>query len=130
LWFQSAHLAPDFITCGVKINKRGRIFKTVKRRQFAADVFLYIEADEMYLIAKFFFEPVNDGFYRGTANSIRRLELKQNGRACPDHFLHYFGIVHERRLTRMHDDPGGEQACDDHAEGEEIIPFWFACEQY
>ena len=84
----------------------------------------------MYLIAKFFFEPVNDRFYRGTANSIRRLKLEQNGRACPDHFLHHFGIVHERRLTRMHDDPGGEQACDDHAKGEEIIPFWVVREQY
>jgi len=64
----------------------------------------------MELAVCFFFELVNDGLYRGAANSIRGLEFKQYRGAAADHGLHHFGIVHERGLARMQDCPCCDQA--------------------
>jgi len=86
--------APDFAALRIEVNKSGGEFKTIYRREFHADGFLNIEANEMDLIADFLFELVHDGLYRYAAYSVGRLEFEQDGFASPDHCLHFFGIIH------------------------------------
>lgn len=77
----------------------------------------------MHLVAKFFFEPVNDGLNCGAANSIWGLKFKQDRRASSDHFPHLYGVIHQGGLARMQDAPGGEKRGHDDAEGEIVVPF-------
>jgi hypothetical protein len=83
----------------------------------------------MELTVCFFFELVNDGLYRGAANSIRGLEFEQDGCAVADHGLHHFGIVHQRGLARMQDCPCRDQAGDNDTESEVVFCFGFVGQQ-
>lgn len=122
--------APDFVALRVEENEGGSGFKTIHGRKFAANGFLDVEANEEELISKFLFELVNDGLYGCAGNSVWRLEFEQDGFACADHIPHHFGIVHERGLARVHDEPGRDQPAEDHTECKVIRPFWIAGEKY
>ena len=61
---------PEFIPLGIEEYEGGCKFKTVNRREFAADGFLDIQANKKDLVAKFRFELVHDGLNRSTCNSI------------------------------------------------------------
>jgi hypothetical protein len=88
---------------------------------------LFVDAD---LIIKFLFKPVNGGLNLGACNSVGGLKFKQDGRACADHCPHRFGIVHQRRLAWMQNNPGGNQTCDDNSEGEVVVQFRLVCKQH
>lgn len=132
---ETANGAPEFISLRVEENERGCEFEAVHRCEFHAHFLLDIKADDMDAFAdadfviKFLFQLVNDGLNCGAANSIGRLKFKQDRRACADHCLHFFGIVHQRGLARMQDAPRGEQRNDDDAKRQVVVPFWLVCEQ-
>jgi hypothetical protein len=131
-----ANGAPDFVALRVEENKSGREFKTVYGGKFHADSFLDIQADNVEFftdadfVINFLFKLVNGGLNLGAGNSERRLEFQQDGCACADHCLYLFGVIHERCLTRMQNNPGCDQGGNDDPECEEIIPFWFVREQH
>jgi hypothetical protein len=75
------------------------------------------------LVIKFLFKPVNGGLNLGTCNSVGRLEFKQDGSSRTDERPHHFGIIHERCLPRMKDDPGCNQPGNDDPKGEVIFQF-------
>ena len=107
LRIEYADCAPHFIALCVEENKGGGEFKIIHRREFLADRFLNIQADDMDRIAnadsviEFFFQLVNDGLNLCAGNSVGGLKFEKHGRASADHGLHTFGIVHERCLARM-----------------------------
>jgi hypothetical protein len=120
----------------IEEDKSGCEFETVHRGKFPADGFLNVEAYDVDLSAdadlviKFLFEPVNGGLNLGAGNSIGGLEFEQDGCASADEGLYLFGVVHQRGLDRVQNDPGGDQCGDDNPEGEEIVPFWLIGEQH
>ncbi len=121
--------APDFVALRIEEDKGWGEFKTVYGGKFHACLILNVQADDVDLIAKFLFELVNDGLNRGAANSIGRLEFKQNGCAFAYHGLHLLRIFHKWGLARVQDAPGGNQPQDDNAKGEVVIPFGFVGQQ-
>lgn len=121
--------SPDLIAFCIEINKGRGEFKSIHRREFLADVFLNIQPNYMDLVAQFCFQLVNDGLNRCAAYSIGGLKFEQDRRACADHLLHQFGVVHEGRLARVQDDPRAEQRGCDHSEGKKIIPLRLVCQQ-
>jgi len=133
---EGADGAPDFIALRVEENESGSEFKTIHGGKFPADGFLNIQADEVNLFAdadlaiKFLFKLVNGGLNLGASNSIGGLKFKQDGRACADYGLHLSGVVHQRRLSWMQNDPGGNQRGDDDPKGEKVAPFWFVRQQH
>lgn len=126
---ESANVAPEFISLRIEEDEGRRKFKTIHRGKFHAGCFLNVQADDVDLTAKFFFELVNDGLNRGAANSIGRLKFQQNRRTRADHRSYFFGIVHEGRLARMQDAPGGKERRDDHSESKIVVPSWFVGQQ-
>ncbi len=100
--------APGFIAFCIEENKGWGEIEIVHGGKFHACLILNVQADDVDLAAKFCFELVNDGLNRCAANSIWRLEFKQNGRAFADHGLHLLGIFHKRGLARVQDAPGSK----------------------
>lgn len=100
--------APDFVAFCVEEDKSWGEIKLVHGGEFHTRLILNVQANKLDFFAKFCFELVNDGLNCCAANSIRRLEFEQHGRAITDHFLHFFGIFHERGLAGMQDRPRGE----------------------
>jgi len=121
--------APDFIALCVEEDKGWSEIKVVHRGKFHAGLVLNVQANDVDLAAKFCFELVNDGLNCGAANSIWRLEFKENGCAFADHRLHVLCIFHERGLAWMKYAPGGNKPDNNDSEGQIVIPFWSICEQ-
>jgi hypothetical protein len=121
--------APEFVALGIEEYECRCEFKAVYWREFHACGFLNVQADDVQLTFGFFFELVNDGLYRGAANSIGGLEFEQDGCACADHGLHYFRIIHQRGLARVKDGPCRDQAGNDDAEGEVVFCLGFVGKQ-
>jgi hypothetical protein len=82
------------------------------------------------LAIKFVFKLVNGGLYLGAGNSEGGLKFEQDGCARADHCPHCFGIIHQRRLARMQNDPRGDQPDDDNPKGEVFVQFWFVRQQH
>ena len=93
--------APDFIALCIEKDKGWGEIEIVYGGKFHACLVLNVQADNVDLTAKFCFEPVNDGFNCGAANSIWRLKFEEDGRARPDHRLHFFCVIHQWSLARM-----------------------------
>jgi len=133
---ECANRAPDFVALRVKINKGGCEFKIVNGSKFHADSFLNIQTDKVNLftnadfVINFLFKPVNGGFYLGAGNSEGGLKFEQDGRAGADQCLHRFGVIHQRCLARMQNDPGGNEAGDNDPEGEIVVYFWLVGKQH
>jgi len=131
-----ADSAPDLVALRVEEDEGGRDFESVGGGEFPADGFLNVQADDVNRLAncgaviQFLFEPVNGRLNLGAGNSVGGLEFEQDGCASADEGLHRFGVVHQRGLDGVQDDPGGDQRGDDDPEGEEIIPFRLVGEQH
>ena len=100
LRIEPADRAPDFIPLRVKENKGRRVLEAIHRRKLHARSFLNIQADKMYPVAKFLFEPVNYGFQCCASQSVRRLEFQHDGGAAADQPGHHAGITHRQSLLR------------------------------
>jgi hypothetical protein len=130
LRIECANVTPEFITLCIEEDKSGREFETVHGGKFPADGFLNVQAYDVNLpsdadlIIKFLLEPVNGGLNLGAGNSIGGLEFEENGCASANEGLHLFGVVHQRSLDRVQNDPGGDQCGDDNPKGKKIVPFW------
>ena len=101
LWVEVADHAPNFITLCVEEDKSWSEIKVVHGSKFHASLFLNVQANDVDLAAKFCFELVNDGLNCGATNSIWRLKFEEDGRARPDHRLHFFCVIHQWSLARM-----------------------------
>ncbi len=127
--------APEFIALRVEEDEGRREFEAIGGGELPADSFLDIQADDVNRLAdcgaaiQFLFEPVNGRLQLGAGNSVGGLEFEQDGRTSADEGLHLFGVVHQRGLDRMQDDPGDDQRGDDDPEGKEVVPFWLVGEQ-
>ena len=117
--------APDLIAFCIEKDKGWSEIEIVHGGKFHAGLVLNVQANDVYLVAKFCFELVNDGLNCGAANSIGRLEFKQNGRTLADHGFYFLGIFHEWGLARMEDAPCRNKPQNDNGKGEVVIPFWF-----
>jgi len=61
LRIEIADLSPTLGSVAVKVDKGWREFESISRRQFAADLFLNVQAYDQQSVSKFIFELVNDG---------------------------------------------------------------------
>jgi hypothetical protein len=82
-WVNAPKCAPKFVPFGVKKDEGGGHGAKFARKFFA--VFgLHVYAEDDQFSAKFFFQPIDDGF-RGCAGcSVGGLEFEQDGGALPD----------------------------------------------
>ncbi len=83
LGIKRAESAPEFVASGVEKDEgRGHGAKFVGK--IFAVFSLYVYAEDEQISAKFFFQPIDDGFRRSAGGSVGGLEFEQDGGSLPD----------------------------------------------
>jgi hypothetical protein len=84
---------------------------------------LYIHSDDNQSTLILFFDPIHDGFHCCACNSVRRLELEQDGLSLPDRLLDLGDIQHGSALAWMEKYPRPHQSNHQEAKGCNLGPF-------